>query len=114
MATIRPCLAPLSRLSLNSGRPTSIYIPSRFLSATTASRAGQKPKMESKKEKSVGAKGQNPQKNLKKKKGAERKKRKPVTDYKQYDLKDMEQFTLCEAMRYGFQDSYNFVSTDSP
>jgi large subunit ribosomal protein L1 len=107
MATTRPCLAQLSRLCLSSGRSTSIHIPSRFLSSTAprAARGANAPKILSKKEKSIGAKGQNPQKNLKKKKGAEMKKRKPMTDYRQYDMKDMEQFSLCDAMRYEFQAS---------
>lgn len=45
------------------------------------------------------ARGQNPQKN-KKKGEATKKKRKPRTAYVQYDLKDAEQFSLCDAMRY--------------
>ena len=40
----------------------------------------------------------NSQKN--KKKGAEVKKKKARTTYKQYDMKDAEQFSLCDAMRY--------------
>jgi len=43
--------------------------------------------------------GQNPQKN-KKKGESTKKKRKPRTSYVQYDLKDAEMFSLCDAMRY--------------
>lgn len=43
----------------------------------------------------------NSQKN--KKKGAEVKKKKARTTYKQYDMKDAEQFSLCDAMRYVVQ-----------
>lgn len=35
-----------------------------------------------------------------KKKEADKKKRKPRTTYKQYDMKDTEQFSLCDAMRF--------------
>jgi large subunit ribosomal protein L1 len=45
------------------------------------------------------ARGQNPQKN-KKKGEASKKRRKPKTTYTQYDLRDAEQFSLCDAMRY--------------
>lgn len=36
----------------------------------------------------------------KKKKDSEKKKKKPRTIYRQYDLKDTEQFSLCDAMRF--------------
>jgi hypothetical protein len=41
-----------------------------------------------------------------KKKAAEKKKRKPKTSYRQYDLKDIEQFALCDAMRYTYSEVY--------
>jgi large subunit ribosomal protein L1 len=53
----------------------------------------------SKKEKSVATGGGNPQKN-KKKGAAETKKRKARTTYIEYDLRDAEKFSLCDAMRY--------------
>jgi len=69
----------------------------RFLSTTAIRQA---PKIVSKKEKAgLAGKGMNPQKN--KKKGEETKKKKKVrTVYKQYDLKDAEMFSLCDAMRF--------------
>ncbi len=51
------------------------------------------------KAKLLGKSSSNPQKN--KKKGEETKKKKKArTTYKQYDLKELEQFSLCDAMRY--------------
>lgn len=89
MATARPCLAQLSRICLSSSRPTSV--PSARLFSTTVTLA-------SKKDKPVGKPV--PSK-YKKKKGEESgKKKKPRTAYRQYDMRDAEMFTLCDAMRY--------------
>jgi len=68
----------------------------RFLSTTAGKFA---PKILSKKDKAgLAGKGMNPMKN--KKKGEETKKKKKVrTVYKQYDLKDADMFSLCDAMR---------------
>jgi hypothetical protein len=56
--------------------------------------------------KSVASKGQNPQKN--KKKGEITKKKKKLrTTYVEYDLKDAEQFSLCDAMRYVYTHMAN-------
>jgi large subunit ribosomal protein L1 len=69
------------------------------LSSTAPLAKGAPKRIEPKKEKTVGSKGQNPQKN--KKKGvAETQKRKARTTYIQYDLRDAEKFSLCDAMRY--------------
>lgn len=98
MASTRPCLAQLSRLCLSIPKPASPYTSARFLSSTAALAKGA-PKRIEPKDKPIGSKGQNPQKN--KKKGvAETKKRKARTTYIQYDLRDAEKFSLCDAMRY--------------
>jgi large subunit ribosomal protein L1 len=94
MATARPCLAQLSRICLPASRPGSVT-PTRFLSTTVplASRA----KIVSKKEKPASGSASK----YKKKKGEESgKKKKTRTTYKQYDMRDAEIFTLCDAMRY--------------
>ncbi|KAI9047411.1 hypothetical protein LZ554_008855 [Drepanopeziza brunnea f. sp. 'monogermtubi'] len=102
MATARPCLAQLSRICLSSVRPTSTTISARFLSTTVplAARGANANKILSKQDKAkLGKSSSNPQKN--KKKGEETKKKKKTrTTYKQYDPKDLEQFSLCDAMRY--------------
>jgi hypothetical protein len=92
MIAPRPCLAQLSRLCTSSNArlrvvPSLTVFQPRFLApyATAV--------------KNPSARGQNPQKN-KKKGEASKKKRKPKTTYTQYDLKDTEQFSLCDAMRY--------------
>jgi len=57
------------------------------------------PKMVKKNVQVKAAQGSNPQKN--KLKGEEtKKKKKPRTTFKQYDMKELEQFSLCDAMRY--------------
>ena len=96
-----------------------MQFPARFLSVTApcASRGANAPKILSKKDKAGGGKGQSSQKN--KKKGEEtKKKRKARTTYKQYDMKDAEMFSLCDAMRYVFpmmvlMDSSNEVPGSS-
>lgn len=77
------------------------YTSARFLSAANPlmSRGADAPKIKSKKDKAKASGGSNPQKN--KKKGEEtKKKKKPRTTFKQYDLKELDQFSLCDAMRY--------------
>jgi len=97
MASFPPCLAQLSKICVPTGRQTTHTFPARFLTPSIQVRhAGFKPKIISK-EKLVGAGGQTAQKY--KKKGAETKKKKARTTYKQYDQKDSEQFSLCDAMR---------------
>lgn len=102
MATARPCLAQLSRICLSSSRPASANISARFLSTTAplAARGANASKILSKQDKAkLGKSSSNPQKN--KKKGEETKKKKKArTTYKQYDPKELEQFSLCDAMRY--------------
>lgn len=53
--------------------------------------------MVSKKVKPPVTRGQNPQKNKKKAEAAKKKRSRP--SYIQYDLRDMQQFSLCDAMR---------------
>ena len=92
MANLSPCLAQMSRLSLATGRQTAYSLPARFLAPKIQVRFVTK----AKEKKPSG----NPQKN--KTKGVvEKKKKKGRTTYLQYDMKDSEQFSLCEAMRYG-------------
>ena len=98
MANTRPCLAQLSRLCLHTSKPISPYNSARYLSSTAPLSKGFKPALVSKKERTVASRT-NPQKN--KKKGvAETKKRKARTTYIQYDLRDADKFSLCDAMRY--------------
>ncbi|KAG4411498.1 hypothetical protein IFR04_015372 [Cadophora malorum] len=102
MATARPCLAQLSSLCLASSRPVSANITARFLSTTAvlAARGPNAAKILSKGDKAKLKTGSsNPQKN--KKKGEETKKKKKArTTYIQYDQRDADQFSLCDAMRY--------------
>jgi large subunit ribosomal protein L1 len=89
----RPCLAQLSRLFISpNARVRLVPFPQGFQPQFLAPYATAK---------NPSARGQNPQKN-KKKGEASKKKRKPKTAYTQYDLKDAEQFSLCDAMRYAF------------
>lgn len=101
MSTARPCLAQLSRICLYSNRPTPARISARSLSTTAAvaARGANARPMLSKAEKAgLKKSSSNPQKN--KKKGEEvKKKKKARTTYQQYDQRDLEQFTLLEAMR---------------
>ncbi|CZS94231.1 probable 50S ribosomal protein L1 [Rhynchosporium agropyri] len=98
MATARPSLAQLSRLCLVSSRPTSAKISARYLSTTTPLEL-RGPKANSKVVVVKGKATSNPQKN--KKKGEEgKKKKKARTTYIQYDPRDADQFSLCDAMRY--------------
>ncbi|KAL2059850.1 hypothetical protein VTL71DRAFT_10005 [Oculimacula yallundae] len=99
MATTRSCLAQLSSLCLASSRPASANISARFLSTTSplalrGAKANSKPVVAKK-----GSASSNPQKN--KKKGDETKKKKKArTTFIQYDQRDADQFSLCDAMRY--------------
>ena len=69
------------------------------MSSTAPLAKGSPGRIESKKDKPVSTGGGNPQKN--KKKGvAATKKKKVRTSYIQYDLRDAEKFSLCDAMRY--------------
>jgi len=91
MTNLSPCLARMSRLSLSSGRQSAYSLPARFLAPKIQVRCVTK----AKEKKPSG----NPQKN--KTKGVvEKKKKKGRTTYLQYDMKDSEQFSLCDAMRY--------------
>ena len=91
MITPRPCLAQLSRLCISSNaRVRLIPFPQGFQPRFLAPYATAK---------NNSARGQNPQK-TKKKGETSKKKLKPKTTYTQYDLKDAEQFSLCDAMRY--------------
>ena len=91
MTAPRPCLAQLSRFCISSNlRVGLVPFPPGFQPRFLAPYATAK---------NNSARGQNPQKN-KKKGEASKKKRKPKTTYTQYDLKDAEQFSLCDAMRY--------------
>merc|ERR1712000_687235 len=83
MATARPCLAQLSSLCLASSRPVSANITARFLSTTAV----------------LAARGPNAAKILSKGEKAKMKK-KARTTYIQYDQRDADQFSLCDAMRY--------------
>jgi large subunit ribosomal protein L1 len=98
MSTARP-LAQLSKICLYSNRSTpGIY--TRFFSTTAAvaARGPNAQKILSKADKGLRKASSNPQKN--KKKGEEvKKKKKTRTTYKQYDQKDLDQFSLLEAMR---------------
>ncbi|KUJ06716.1 ribosomal protein L1 [Mollisia scopiformis] len=101
MSTARPCLAQLSRICLYSNRPGITSVPARSLSTTAAvaARGPNAPKILSKADKGLRKASTNPQKN--KKKGEEvKKKKKARTAYKQYDQRELEQFTLLDAMRY--------------
>ncbi|KAK2623995.1 hypothetical protein QTJ16_006629 [Diplocarpon rosae] len=101
MATARPCLARLSRICIFSTTSAPAHISARSLS-TTAPLAGNtfvKTKPKNPPEKAKGS-GQNPQKNKKKGEDSKKKKKKSSTSYRQYDLKDLELFSLCDAMRY--------------
>jgi len=98
MSTARQGLAQLSRICIYSNRFTPVSISTRSLSTTAAAHAGAATKIVSKKEKGLRKASSNPQKN--KKKGEEvKKKKKTRTTYKQYDQKDLEQFSLLDAMR---------------
>lgn len=70
-----------------------------FTPSTQIRNYGSAKKIISKKSAPASTKNYNPQKN-KKKGDAGKKKKKPSTMYKQYDLKDMDQFSLCDAMRF--------------
>jgi large subunit ribosomal protein L1 len=96
MATSRPCLAQLSRLCLSSPPPTTSYISIRSLSSTVPLSRAFVEQIRSKKEKTAAA----PISKYKKKDGAQAKKKKQRVTYLQYDLRDMEKFSLCDAMRY--------------
>ncbi|KAF8860289.1 ribosomal protein L1 [Acephala macrosclerotiorum] len=102
MSTARPCLAQLSRICLYSTRPTLASITTRSLSTTAAvaARGANAPPMESKASKLLKKASTNPQKNKKKGVEVNKKKKKARTAYIQYDQRDLEQFTLLEAMRY--------------
>ncbi|KAG9244706.1 ribosomal protein L1-like protein [Calycina marina] len=90
MANLSPCLAQMSKLSLSAGRQIAHSLPAPFLAPATKRYASN-----TKEKKPAG----NPQKN--KQKGVvEKKKKKGRTTYLQYDQKDSEQFSLCDAMRY--------------
>lgn len=98
MATSLPILAQMSRICISSGRPSFQHLPATLQGPKIAIRHKHGvPKIASKKEKG-GSSQANAMKHKKKDDG--KKKRKPRTTYRQYDLKDAEQFSLCEAMRY--------------
>ncbi|KAI6717329.1 mitochondrial 54S ribosomal protein MRPL1 [Diplocarpon mali] len=104
MATARPCLSHLKRIcsSTSRSRASPAHFSARFLSTTALLAANsfvQKTKSKKPLEKPKGS-GQNPQKNKKKGEESKRKKKKTSTTYRQYDLKDLELFSLCDAMRY--------------
>lgn len=102
MATPIPCLAQLSRMCLPVGRQSISRTPVRLLAPTIQvrykSRGANAPPIQSKAAKALKAASSNPQKN-KKKDSEKKKKRKPRTTYRQYDMKDAEQFALCDAIR---------------
>lgn len=102
MATINPCWVHLTRTSLSSQWLKIPHFPARLLSTTAyvAARGAGAPKMLSKSAKAAAGGPVTPQK--KKKKAVEKKKKKTNTAFQQYDMKDAQQFSLCEAMRYVF------------
>jgi len=102
MASPGLCLAQLSRLSLASpARQSILHRPHKALLPIFQVRhAAFKERILSKKEKAGILTGPVKKKSNKKKGEKEQKKRKPRTTYRQYDLKDAEQFSLCDAMRY--------------
>jgi len=104
MASPGLCLAQLSRICLASPvRQSILHLPQKALIPTFQVRhAAFKPRTLSKKEK-AGILTAPPKKKSTKKGEKEQKKRKPRTTYRQYDLKDAEQFSLCDAMRYVFK-----------
>lgn len=99
MATSMTCLAQLSRICLSSSRQTIYRPPAAFLAPIIQVRhKGFAGKIISKKEKPPT--GPKTQVMKFKKKNADKKKKKPRTTYRQYDVKDIEQFSLLDAMRY--------------
>ncbi|RFU35309.1 hypothetical protein B7463_g1064, partial [Scytalidium lignicola] len=89
-----------ARLSLGASRRIGFQGSAALLNSSTQVRNyGSARKIVSKKTTPTSTKNYNPQKN-KKKGDAGKKKKKLSTMYKQYDLKDMDQFSLCDAMRY--------------
>lgn len=84
MASLKPCMAQLSKLCLSSTRTLRPHSPAAFLLPAIQVRH-------------AGGAGANPQKG--KKKNEPTKKRKERKHYIQYDLKDADQFSLCDAMR---------------
>jgi large subunit ribosomal protein L1 len=102
MATPSPFLAQLSRICLFSGRQPILRLPATFLGTTTQVRYGSsKQRILSKAEKAGLVKKPATGNTMKsKKKEDSKKKRKPRTTYRQYNLKDTDQYSLCEAMRY--------------
>ncbi|RDW95090.1 putative 50S ribosomal protein L1 [Coleophoma crateriformis] len=84
------CLAQLSRLCISANKPAVNFISTRSISSTATRLAPKTTK--------TATRGSNPQKN--KKKGEVIKKKKTSSSFQQYDLKAMEQFSLCDAMRY--------------
>ncbi|TGO26534.1 hypothetical protein BPAE_0057g00100 [Botrytis paeoniae] len=98
MAAPGLCLAQMSRLSLSTARHTLLHAPKASIPIVQVRHKGFKERILSKKEKSGALTG--PTKSFSKRKTTEKKKKKPRTTYRQYDPKDAETFTLCEAMRY--------------
>ncbi|KAF7946469.1 hypothetical protein EAE96_009467 [Botrytis aclada] len=98
MAAPGLCLAQMSRLSLSTARHTLLHAPKTSIPIVQVRHKGFKERILSKKEKSGALTG--PTKSFSKRKTTEKKKKKPRTSYRQYDPKDAETFTLCEAMRY--------------
>ncbi len=98
MATARPCLAQLSRICTSSNPFVQQTLMVRSFSATASYAKGAQ-KIMSKKTLVVKASSDNKMKN--KKKGEDvKKKKKARTTYQQYDQKDLEKFSLLDAMRY--------------
>lgn len=90
MASTRPVLAQLNRLCISSGPRPMVCRPAALIHNSIQQRF-------------AAAKKGGPNKYAEKRKAqkaAEKKKRKPRTSFLQYDLKDADQFALCDAMRY--------------
>lgn len=90
MASTRPILAQLNRLCISAAPRPMIYRPTALIHNSIQQRFAAK-------------KAAGPNKYAEKRKAqkaAERKKKKPRTAFLQYDLKDADQFALCDAMRY--------------
>lgn len=108
MANARPCLAQLSRSCLTLRSRSALIYPGGILQPFFQARHASTPA------KKTGSGGN---KQMNKKKGeATKKKKKARSTYLQYDMKDADQFSLCDAMRYEnlplFFAGFKLIQTD--